>query len=250
MMQCPDFEYIRTKIPIVAVAEELGLKVSAYRARCWRTENHRNGDANPSLSFQKKQNRGMCFVCDLHTWSNIDLVMLYLDCDLRSAISWITQRFTAPAIATGAHIKKREAWYPHFHSGVIEDVLTTLVRCGIWSELTHAERSILPLFVTFVDRDSGLTEISYRGMMRYSGVGSQATVAKAIRRFEQMRILQVARKPGELLFRSINQYRLTLDDPAFEELVRRVFKTQREEIEIEKQNRAEEKAARRKRLPV
>jgi len=133
---------------------------------------------------------------------------------------------------------------------VSEDVLTTLVRCGIWSELTHAERSILPLFVTFVDRDSGLTEISYRGMMRYSGVGSQATVAKAIRRFEQMRILQVARKPGELLFRSINQYRLTLDDPAFEELVRRVFKTQREEIEIEKQNRAEEKAARRKRLPV
>ena len=242
--QCPDFEYIRTRIPIVAVARELGLSVNGYRARCWRTENHRNGDANPSLAFQKKKNRGMCFVCDRHTWSTIDLVKLYLDCDLRLAVSWIIERIPVPPLPKGSHITKREAWFPRFHSGVDENVLTLLIRSGIWSELTHAERSILPLFVTFLDRDRGITEISYRGLMQYSGVGSQATIATAIRTFERMRLLQVARKPGELLFRRVNQYRLTFDDPEFQALVTKVFQRQREEIEFEKQLRAEEKKAR------
>ena len=214
--------------------KRLGLRVSDYRARCWRTENHRNGDAKPSLSFQKKTNRGMCFVCDQHTWSTIDLVMLVRECDLRTAVAWITVTFPVPLLPKGSHITKREAWFPRFHSGVDESVLTMLIRSGIWSELTHAERSILPVLVTFVDRDTGITEISYRGLMRYSGVGSPATISTAIKRFEQMRILKVARKPGELLFRRVNQYRLTLDDPDFQALVIRVYQRQRDEIELEK----------------
>ena|SRR5271170_31568 len=251
MTQCPDFEYIRTKISVVAVARELGLNVNGYRARCWRTESHRNGDAKPSLSFQKKTNRGMCFVCDAHTWSTIDLVMLYRGCERREAVSWITERFPVPALPPGSQIKKREAWFPRFHSGVNENVLTLLVRSGIWSELTHAERSILPPLVTFAGWDTGIAEISYRGIMRYSGVGSPATIAAAIRRFERMRLLKVARKPGELLFRRVNQYALTVDHPEFQALVMTVYKAQRDEIELEKQLREEEKKARLKSaLPV
>lgn len=246
MPQCPDFGFIRNKISIVSVARELGINVSGYRARCWRIENHRNADANPSLSFQKKTNRGMCFVCDQHTWSTIDLVMLFLNCDRGNAVSWITARFPVPALPPGAHIKSREAWFPRFHSGVDESVITLLVRSGIWSELTHAERSILPVLVTFIDRDTGIAEISYRGLMRYSGVGSPATVAAAMRRFEGMRILKVARRPGELLFRRLNQYQLTFDDPDFQTLVTKVFRQQQEEIELEKQLRAEEQKARAK----
>ena len=189
--------------------------------------------------------------CDQHTWSTIDLVMLYRDCDLRSAISWVTERFPVPLLSKGSHVTKREAWFPRFHSGVDENIITLLVRSGIWSELSHAQRSILPLMVTFVDRETGITQISYRGLMQYSGVGSQATIAKAIRTFERMRLLQVARKRGELLFRSVNQYRLTLDDPDFQALVSKVFQRQREEIELEKQLRAEEKKPRLKStLPV
>jgi hypothetical protein len=186
----------------------------------------------------------MCFVCDQHTWSTIDLVMLHLDCDLRTAVSWITERFPVPAIRPGSHIKKREAWFPRFHSGVNENIVTMLVRSGIWSELTHAERSILPPLVTFASRDTGIAEISYRGLMRYSGVGSPATIAAAMRRFERMRLLKVARKRGELLFRRINQYALTVDDPEFQGLVTKVFQRQREEIELEKELRVEAKKAR------
>ncbi len=48
--------------------------------------------------------------------------------------------------------------------------------------------------------------------MQYSGVGSQATIAAAIRHFEQMRLLQIVRMRGELAFRRVNQYHLTLDE--------------------------------------
>jgi hypothetical protein len=249
--QCPDFEYIRNRISIVAVACELGLFVHNFRARCWRIENHRNGDANPSLGFQKKTNRGMCFVCDQHTWSTIDLVMLFRGCERREAVSWIAAKFPVPLLPKGSHVTKRESWFPRFHSGVDENVVTLLVRSGIWSELTHAERSILPPLVTFADRDTGIAEISYRGLMRYSGVGSPATISAAMRRFERMRLLRIARKPGELLFRRVNQYTLTVDDPEFQALVMQVFQRQREEIELERQLREEGKKARLKSaLPV
>jgi len=132
-----------------------------------------------------------------------------------------------------------------FRAGVDENVVTTLVRSGLWGELTHAERSILPVLATFADRNTGFAEISYRGLMRYSGVGSQATIARAIRHFEQMRLLEVARKPGELVFRGVNQYHLTLEDPEFQGLVATIYQKQRAEIELEKQLRAEERRARR-----
>ena len=241
MSQCPDFEYIRTKVSIVAVSQELGLVVTGNRAHCWRTERHRNGDANPSISFWKKRNKGRCFVCDPHVWSTLDLVMLYLECDLPMAVSWITDRFLVPPLPKGCHIKKREAWSPRFTSGVAENVVTMLVRSGIWSSLSRAERSILPTLITFTDRETGLAQISYFGLMRYSGVASQATIAAAIRHFEQMRLLQIVRMRGELGFRRVNQYRLTLDDPDFQTMVIKVFQNQRDEIELEKQLRFEQR---------
>jgi hypothetical protein len=240
--QLPDFDYIRTKISIVAVARTLGIEVGkGYRARCWRAENHRNGDANPSLSFQVKKNRGMCFVCDPHTWSNIDLVMLRLECDMRAAVNWIVERFPVPLLPAGSHIKKREAWFPRYRSGVNENVMTLLVKSGIWSDLTHAEKSVLAVLITFIDNQNGYAETSYRGIMRYAGVGSQATVAKAIRRFEQMRVLRIRRQPGGLLFRGVNQYVLTIDDPEFDLLLTQRFTSIQKEIALEKELRAEAK---------
>jgi hypothetical protein len=177
-------------------------------------------------------------------WSTIDLVMLYLGCDLREAVSWITERFPVPPLPKGSHIKEREAWSPRFRLGVTENVITVLIRSGVWSDLSHAERSILPALVTFTEQDTGFAEVSYFGLMRYSGVGSQATIAKAIRHFEQMRILQIVRMPGELSFRRVNRYRLTLDDPNFQAMVMRVFKAQKEEIELECKLRAEQRRAR------
>jgi hypothetical protein len=42
----------------------------------------------------------------------------------------------------------------------------------------------------------------------------------------------------------VNRYRLTLDDPEFQAMVMKVFQRQRDEIELEKQLRAEQRKAR------
>jgi hypothetical protein len=246
LSQLPDFDYIRTKIPITAVARQLGLHVNGYRARCWRPDQHRNGDADPSVRFHKATNRGRCFVCDPHALSNIDLVMAVRGCGLRSAIQWITALFTVPLRAKGSHIGTREEWFPRFRAGDVGTVVETLVRSGIWSTLSHAERSILPVLSAYVGRDNGPVAISYQGLMQFSGVGSSATIAAALRRFEQMRFLQVFRERSTGPLRRVNHYAFTFDDPEFQALVTRVFQLQRAEIELEKELRAEERRARSK----
>jgi hypothetical protein len=97
---------------------------------------------------------------------------------------------------------------------------------------------------TFVDRDTRLVAISYRGLMQYSGVGSSTTIAAALRHFEQMRFLQVVRARSTGPLRSVNQYTFTFDDPEFQAMVTAVFQRQRAEIELEKELRAEERKVR------
>jgi len=235
MADCPDFEYLRKKVSIVTVARELGLDVTGYRTRCWRRESHRNGDANPSVAFLKAKNRGRCFVCDPHTWSNIDLVMMVKECDLPRAVSWLAAHFSIPTLPKGAHIKKRQDWHPNFRASDTNTVIPMLVRAGIWSTLSHAEQSILATFTAFAEQDTGLTPLSYRGLMRYSGVGSSATVAQAIRHFEQMKILSVDRTRGAYPVRGVSKYRLTFDDPDFQALVSHVFQNMRDEIAYERE---------------
>ena len=81
----PDMAWIRRNVPVLDVGRELGLRVNRHRrASCWRTENHRHGDADPSLQFYVRGNRVRCFVCDLRGgMSNIDLVMGVLGVERR-----------------------------------------------------------------------------------------------------------------------------------------------------------------------
>ncbi len=81
--------------------------------------------------------------------------------------------------------------------------------------------------------------------MQYSGVGSSATIAKALRHFEQMKFLRVVRAAAGPL-RRVSQYHFDFDDPDFQAMVSKVYQQQRAEIELEKQLRAETKKARRR----
>ena len=244
MAGCPDFEYIRRKIPIADVARELGMRISGYRAHCWRTEYHRNDDANPSISFRKQQNSGRCFVCDPNTWSNIDLVMRYRGCNLRQAASWIAANFEVPQRPRGAHIKKRQNWFPHFRAGDVDTVVEVLVRSGIWCTLSPAERSILPVLSTFVNRNTEVAGISYQGLMRYSGVRSSATIAAALRHFQKMGFLKITRARATDFLRLVNQYRFDFDNAGFQDLVRETFQKHNAEIELEREMRIEARKAR------
>jgi hypothetical protein len=250
MTGCPDFGFIRRQIPIVDVARKLGIRVNGYRAHCWRMESHRNGDADPSIGFLRRRNIGKCFVCDSRAWSTIDLVMFVRRCELREAVTWITARYSVPAIPKGYHIEQREAWCPRFRASDTVSVLETLVRSGLWSELTNAQRSILPALVTFAEPKTGVAEISYRGLMRFAGVGSQATIASALKVFQQMGFLRVEGAPGTGPTRRVNRYILTFDDPGFQSLVMTIYQQHTAEIALERALRAEARKARLTKKPI
>jgi DNA-binding PadR family transcriptional regulator len=236
----PDLDYIKTKILIMDVASELGLPVKGYRARCWRLENHRNGDRDPSITFLKKKNRGKCWICDQRTWSTLDLVMLVFDCDLKSAVEWIVERFPVPMARPGKHLGQRQDWNQNYRVGSSYSRLDWLIRSGLWRELTPAQRSVLAVLDVFTDSETNEATISYRGLMRYGGVGSSSTIRRALHRFQQLGLLEISRGVSEG-FRSVSSYKLTFDSPKFRGVVTEIYRRHREAIELERLYWSEER---------
>src|SRR4051794_10627946 len=61
-------------VPILEVAQALGLPVRGHKARCFNGAGHRNGeDHTPSLTFYPAEARFHCFGCGAHG-DAIDLV--------------------------------------------------------------------------------------------------------------------------------------------------------------------------------
>lgn len=245
---CVDLEYIRNKVSVLEIAMELGLEVKGNTARCWRIENHVHGDRDPSIRFHHKRNRWRCFVCDEKgAASTFDLVMGVLGCDFRSAVNWIVERWPVPSAPRGRHVKKRQGWNPAYRAGASGDPLELVIRSGLWAQLTKAQQAILPVLLRFVDPETGLAQISYRGIMRYANVRSSATVAAAIRRFcRSFHMLEIERRLDAEGFRSCNRYRFTFEDPAFLILLREIYLKHGEEIRLERTFRNEERKRRRK----
>jgi hypothetical protein len=247
----PDLEYIRRFVPIREVALQLGLRVAGGMVHCWRPDNHQHGDRTPSVGLQERRNFAKCFVCDERALSPIDLVMSSLGLDLRAAVKWITARYDVPAASRGKHIQHQERWPERFRVGAGTFPFDTLIRSGIWASLTPSQRSILPVLKTFArnDNSDNTVTISYRGLMRYAGIGSHSTVATALKRFQALHILQVQRGTGSDGLRACNAYRLTFDDPAFLGLANAAFSKQGEAIRLERELRAEARRQRRKADP-
>jgi len=127
-----DLDWLRKNVPILDIARELDLEVMGNRSRCWRTENHRNGDADPSLRFHVGKNRARCFVCDkIGGCSNIDLVMKVLNCGFREALAWISGRFVVPAAPPGKHVGTRQIWHSSYRAGTTGSSSEPLVRSGL-----------------------------------------------------------------------------------------------------------------------
>jgi hypothetical protein len=112
-----------------------------------------------------------------------------------------------------------------------------------WLALTGSERAILPVLLTFADPETGITTISYRGIMHYADVGSPSTISKVLKRFVNMHLLTVSKRRDGAL-RVCNEYRLSVDDPQFQDAVGAGFRRHREETEAQRSIRAEQRKAR------
>jgi hypothetical protein len=84
-----------------------------------------------------------------------------------------------------------------------------------------------------------MTTISYRGLMRYSGIGSPGSIARAVLGLHALHAITIQRvkRPGAV--QGCNGYRLTLDAPEFMELLNKIYTCHREEIAQERAFREE-----------
>ena len=236
---------MRRSIPIRAVAEQLGLRIAGKLVHCWRPEKHQHGDRTPSVGLQERRNIARCFVCDSRPLSPIDLVESVLKLDLFAAVRWLGSRYQIPDAPKGKHIEHQGRWPERFQVGRSSSGLEVLIRSGIWAcSLTPAQRSILPVLEAFAD--VGNVTISYRGIMRYSGVRSPSTVAAALRRFRSLRILAVETARAGDGLRACNSYQLTFDHPVFWKLANETYNAQKQAIAKERELRADARRQRRR----
>jgi hypothetical protein len=242
----PDIAWIKKNVPILEVGKALGLRIRHRRAKCWRPENHTHGDAEPSLHFHEKKNRVRCFVCDMRGGhSNIDLVMGVLSLNVGEAVRWIAERFSVPNVKVGRPVGQKPTAPPPYRIGYGSE-WEVIVRSGAWGRMTSAERSVLVTLDAFKDPDTGLTQLSYRAIMRYSGVRKFANVSGAIKELRRMHALQHG--PGQRIgvVRECSTYRVTINDPKFLELCNAIYTSARQEIAQEREYRASQKRERQK----
>lgn len=238
----PDVSWIKKHVSVFEVAKALGLRIRHRRATCWRPENHTHGDSEPSLHFYERRNRVRCFVCDMRGGhSNVDLVMGVLGISFGDAVCWIAERFTVPNVKVGRPVGNTSAAPMPYRAGVHGSEWEVIVRSGFWGAMSAAERSILVVLDYFKDSETGITRMSYRAIMRYSGVKMMGNVSGAIKELSKMHALQVSRGPRIGVTRECSSYRVTIDDPKFLELCNAVCESARNEVAQERAYRASQK---------
>lgn len=241
----PDIAWIRKNVPVLEVGKALGLRIRHRRAKCWRPENHTHGDTDPSLHFHERKNRVRCFVCDMRGGhSNLDLVMGVLGVSVGDAVRWIADRFTVPNVKPGRPVGSQEVQPAPYRVGVHGSEWEVIVRSGMWGAMSSAERSILVVLDYFKDSETGITRMSYRAIMRYSGVKKMANVSDAIKELKKMHALQAVPGPRIGVTRECSSYHIMIDDPRFVEFCNEVYRIGRERIAQERDYRRQLRAQR------
>jgi hypothetical protein len=237
----PNIAWIRRSIPIADVARKLDLTVIAKMVRCWRPSKHQNSDRTPSVGLDSRTNKARCFVCDPRQYSNIDLVEKVLGIDTRRAVLWFARNFEVPCLPKGTHMAESERWHPNYRAGVRDDPLHWFVKSGVYATLSPAGKVLLPVLLSFVGDDDEIT-ISYRGLMRYAGLGSTASISRALKEFQGLHILKRTGEPRDKacpVLRNVGQYRLTLNDADVLAFAEEIFQTAQKDIVLEREIRRE-----------
>jgi hypothetical protein len=249
-MGIPDIRFINRKIPIADVARALGLRISSDgNIHCWRPSLHQHGDQTASVGIRKTNNTVKCFGCGIGPLSVIDFVMAILDLKEPGEVArWVAARFDVPEIQRGRHIVEPER--RRFHFGH-ESEIGLLVYSGLWARLSPAARAIVPVLLEFAEQEPGKqtqsVTISYRALMRYSGVGSPNAISAALRELEKIQWISVlagGREPGSGPVRATSTYLLTPRSDELMELANANYEQMRDEIATQRALQAEARAKR------
>jgi hypothetical protein len=157
----------------------------------------------------------------------LDLVQAVLNCDLRRAVEWVTSRWYVPDVPRGRHAK-RAFHAASFRIGTTGLPFEWLVRSGVFRLLSKPGQSLLPVMLTFMDRETGWAVLSQRALRRYAGL-SFGGVSKGLHELQNVGLLEFERGP------SCSKYRLNFEAPALLELQERTYRKHRAEIDFERE---------------
>ena len=155
-------------------------------ARCWRVDNHKHDDRNPSLGLDTRKDRWRCFVCDGRSASTVDLVMGVRGCTVTEALRKMMEHFTAPTDLTGTTCRPAigKRW-----------ISMSIVASGLWASSTAAQRAILGVLWAHRASDGTVASLGYDKILQLSGLRKRKTIAEATRFFEAVRLLDVELVP-------------------------------------------------------
>lgn len=193
----PDFKWINTEIPILDVAQKLGLVVRGKKAICPECTKRR-------LTFTTVHNGWKCWSCNpggrMH--SVIDLVMVHRNCPLYEAAKWISENWRVAGrvqieFSENARGKDRHT-YQRYQPIPVPDKskpsIQALVGSPGWREMPLSARVIaVTLFAMAETDDNRVVSISRRALGELVGIRKSNTIAQAVRELEAIGLFAVDR---------------------------------------------------------
>jgi hypothetical protein len=166
-------------------------------------------------------------------------VMSVLDCSVPDAAVWLADQFDVPTIPKGGHLPRSLRQLREVGS---QGPQSLLIRTGIWARLPEPARRMVPVFLEFAGRIENQTarvHMSYRGLRRFTGLNSDASVRKGILALEQMGWLrrEGARRETGSIIRTAGTYVLTPWSDGVMALGNSLMREEREAIECERELR-------------
>jgi hypothetical protein len=244
----PDLKWINRALPIADVARKLEFRFGERgMIHCWHPERHQHGDRTPSVSIRQKNNTIHCFGCGTKPMSVVDLVVDARRLTVADAARWLEQNFEVRRIKPRKHLAAAGARHPYMVG--MEQPVELLVRSCLWAHLSVSAQRIVPVLLSFAERagrDTFRVEISYRGMMRYSGVRSFNAVSGALDQLADIGWLQrPANATRSQLLRDTGAYVLTPYSDVVKELGNTLFLEERQIIQAERELRDQQRRDRR-----
>jgi hypothetical protein len=248
----PDARWINQKLDIRRVAVLLEIRHTGDRWHCWRPQNHRNGDADPSVRYWAEMNRLKCFVCPGAAIGAIDLVMEVSNCTFEQALEWLATKFEVPMIP--ARQKSERTGAPRRYLEQHMEPMELLVKMHIYQHLGRAARLLAPVLLAVSEKTSALGEsprtvtISYAAIRRYSGIKSPNSIRAGIQELEMLGWLHPHSNPQRGLVKAVGSYTITPYAEVITELGHSLAKEEHAVIALERK-RAKERRADRQRGP-
>ena len=193
----PDFKWINAEVPILEVAQKLGLVVRGKKATCPECSKRR-------LTFTTVRNGWKCWSCEpggkMH--SVIDLVTVHRNCPAYEAAKWIGENWRVAGrvqieYSENAHGLERHT-YRRYQPISVPDKskpsIQALVASPGWREMPLSARVIaVTLFAMAETEDDRTVTIGRRALGELAGVHKSNTIAQAVRELEAIGLFAVDR---------------------------------------------------------